>query len=73
MKLATSMSNNQDDDDDENDKESWDDMKSVVWMEWSERRCPDAPLLFRISIDAYIDLIHLTDAAAISTIVDQVS
>ena len=53
MQLATSMNNNQDDDDDdENDKESWDDMKSVVWMELSERRCPDAPLLDAPLLDA---------------------
>ena len=53
-------------------REAWDDLKSVVWMEWSERRCPDAPLLLRVPIEAYVDLIDLTDAATISTVVDQV-
>ena len=51
---------------------SWDEMKSVAWMEWSERRCPEAPLLLRVPIEAYVDLVDLAGAAAISTIVDQV-
>ena len=51
---------------------SWDEMKSVVWMEWSERRCLEAPLLLRVPIEAYVDLVDLAGAAAISTIVDQV-
>ena len=51
---------------------SWDEMKSVVWLEWSERRCPEAPLLLRVPIEAYVDLVDLAGAAAIRTIVDQV-
>ena len=51
---------------------SWDEMKSVAWMEWSERRCPEAPLLLRVPIEAYVDLVDFAGAAVISTIVDQV-
>ena len=61
-----------DNDDDRDLIASWDEMKSVVWMEWSERRCPEAPLLLRVPIEAYVDLVDLAGAAAISTIVDQV-
>ena len=44
----------------------------ILTMEWSERQCRDVPLLLRVSIDFYVDLIALADAATISTIVDQV-
>ena len=63
----------QEDEDDSRDLiASWDEMKSVAWMEWSERRCPEAPMLLRVPIEAYVDLVDLAGAAAISTIVDQV-
>ncbi len=52
-------------------RETWGDMKSLVWLEWTERQCRDVPLLFKTSIHTYGDLVALSDAAEISSVVDQ--
>jgi hypothetical protein len=45
-------------------------MKSLVWMEWTERQCTDVPIIIKVDIDTVVDVVGLVDAVEITIVLE---